>query len=221
MSQISILPQRESATTGPVVESSGKIDRDAMYSLLSSRRRRNVLHALVANDGTSTVSDLARRLAAWETGKPPEAVTSKERKRTYTALRQTHLPKLAEYDVVEYDVNRGTVALTEVGEELQPYLWPRRDIGEKYTRMALVAVLSGAVVTALSWLGVPPFALLDGYLLTATVTAAFGLVTIGMYLRTRPAVLSGSAHQSDTQYAARNDDGDGTGGDVNRLQDTD
>ena len=201
MSQRSILRPQGHATNGPVVESSGKIDRDAMYSLLSSRRRRNVLHALVASDGASTVSELARRLAGWETGKTPEAVTSKERKRTYTALRQTHLPKLAEYDVVDYDVNRGTVVLTDVGQELQPYLWPRRQLGEEYARLAVVAVLSAAVVTALSWLGVPPFGLLDGYLLTAVVTAAFGTVTLGAYLRSRPSVLHGWAHRSDTEYA--------------------
>ncbi|MFC7069694.1 DUF7344 domain-containing protein [Halobaculum lipolyticum] len=164
-----------------------------------------MLHALVASDGGSTVSELARRLAAWETGKTPEAVTSKERKRTYTALRQTHLPKLAEYDVVDYDVNRGTVALTEVGEDLQPYLWPRRQLGEEYARLAIVAVLSSAVVTVLSWLGVPPFGMLEGYLLTAVVTLAFGIVTLGAYLRSRPSVLHGSAHRSDTQYGGLDD----------------
>ena len=90
-------------------------DRDAAFTLLSSRRRRNIIHALMHVD-SSTVYELARQLAGWETGKTPEAVSSKERKRTYTALRQTHLPKLADHDVVAYDANRGTVSLTERGE---------------------------------------------------------------------------------------------------------
>lgn len=208
MNQESVLRTNhaENNSPGPVIESSGKIDRDVMYSLLSSRRRRNVLHALVVNGGASTVSDLARQLAAWETGKAAEAVTSKERKRTYTALRQTHLPKLSEYEVVDYDVNRGTVELTAIGEELRPYLWPRGQLGEAYVRLAVVAVLSAAVVTLLSWGGVPPFGLLDGYVLTGVVTLAFGIVTVGAYLRSRPSVLHSSALRSDTQYERRDEE---------------
>jgi len=200
--------KEENRTSSSVVESSGKIDRDAMYSLLSSRRRRNILHALVASDGKSTVSDLARQLAAWETDKPPEAVTSKERKRTYTALRQTHLPKLANYEIVTYDVNRGTVELTEIGEELRPYLWPREQLGKGYVQLALVAVTAAAIITVLSWGGVPPFALLDGHMLTGVVTLSFGVVTLGAYIRSRPSILYESARQSDTQYVHDDDQQD-------------
>lgn len=182
------------------LESRDSIDRDEMYTLLSSRRRRNVLHALAAFGGRSTLSELARQLAAWETGKPPEAVTSTERKRTYTALRQTHLGKLAAHGVVAYDADRGTVELTDSGRGLRPYLWPRQQLGGAYVWSAVVVVAVATVASALSWAGVGPFALLTGYQLAAVVTAAFGLVTMVTLRLSRPGLLDRIAQSSDTEY---------------------
>lgn len=173
--------------------------RDVAYSLLSSRRRRNVLHALYESGGESTVADLARQLAAWETDQTPTTISSKERKRAYTALRQTHLPKLAKYDIVEYDANRGTVRLTDSGREFRPYLWPPVEQGGAL-RLAATAACSALVVALLSWFGVAPFALLGGYQLAGVVTLAFGLVTLGPYLRYRPSRLDRRAKERDTEY---------------------
>lgn len=171
--------------------------RDIAFTILSSRRRRNVIHAL-CRDEVSTVSELARQLAAWETGKSPEAISSKERKRTYTALRQTHLPKLAHHGVVDYDSNRGTVSLTERGHELRPYLRVPKSSGVQEYQAAFISVLAGAVVTLLSWAGVAPFALLSGYQLAAVMTVAFSLVMLVAYLRSRTDKFERRAFRSDT-----------------------
>lgn len=175
--------------------------RDIAFTILSSRRRRNTIHAL-CRDEMSTVSDLARQLAAWETGKSPEAISSKERKRTYTALRQTHLPKLARHGVVDYDLNRGTVSITERGHELRPYLRAPNSSGVREYQVAFTVVLSGAVVSLLSWAGVAPFALLSGYQLAAVMTVAFSLVTLVAYLRSRTEKFERRAFRSDTDGTA-------------------
>ncbi|NHX37537.1 MULTISPECIES: DUF7344 domain-containing protein [Halolamina] len=177
--------------------------RDIAFTILSSRRRRNIIHAL-CRDEASTVSELARQLAAWETGKSLEAISSKERKRTYTALRQTHLPKLARHGVVDYDVNRGTVSLTERGRELRPYLRVPKGPAVLEYQVAFTAVLASAVVSLLSWAGVAPFTLLSGYQLAAVVTVAFSLVTLGTYLRSRTEKLERRAFRSDTDGTAEN-----------------
>lgn len=172
-------------------------DRDMAYTLLSSRRRRNVIHAL-RRGGNSTVSELSRQLAAWETGKPVDAVSSKERKRTYTALRQTHLPKLSKHGVVTYDANRGTVSLTERGEAMQPYLYtPSGSVSTLFT-VAVTAVGSGAVVLLLSWLGVSPFSMLTGYQLSGVTLLAFSLVTVAGYVRLGPRFGYQRAFEADT-----------------------
>lgn len=175
-------------------------DRDMAYTLLSSRRRRNVLHALTRG-GESTVSELSRQLAGWETGKSPEAVSSKERKRTYTALRQTHLPKLTKHGIIEYDANRGTVSLTERGADLQPYLYTPNGSVSTLFATALTAVFSGTIVLLLSWLGVSPFSMLTGYQLAGVVLVAFTLVTVVAYVRLGPRFGYQRAFESDTDPA--------------------
>lgn len=185
-------------------ETEAPLERDVVYTLLSSRRRRNVLHALYDADGSSTVADLARQLAAWETGQTPTTISSKERKRAYTALRQTHLPKLAQHRIVEYDANRGTVRLTESGREFRPYLWQPVTLASSLLFGAAGAG-SALVVAMLSWLGVAPFALLGGYQLAGVVTLAFSIVSIGFYLRYRPTRMDQRARRRDTQYETADD----------------
>lgn len=72
--------------------------------------------------GESTRSDLSRLVAAWENGIQPNEVTSVQRKRVYTALHQTHLPRLDECGVVSYDCDRGTTAATDRLDVFEPYL---------------------------------------------------------------------------------------------------
>jgi len=49
-------------------------------------------------------------------------VTYKQRKRVYTSLYQSHLPRLHKYGFIEYDADRGTIELTPLAENLDIYL---------------------------------------------------------------------------------------------------
>ena len=103
------------ATSGG--ESPGKGE---IFDLLSSHRRRYVIHYCKREDEPVTVSDLAEHVAARELDKPVEELTSAERKRVYTSLQQTHLPTLAEAGMIEYDNNE--VSLTENARQLEVYM---------------------------------------------------------------------------------------------------
>ncbi len=181
-----------------------RLEHDIVYTLMSNRRRRNVLHGLYEAGGESTVADLARQLAAWETAKAPSAISSKERKRAYTALRQTHLPKLSKHGIVEYNANRGTVRLTDTGRRFRPYLWPPVEPRSSLL-VGIAAACSAFAVATLSWLGVTPFAMLGGYQLAGTVTVAFGLVTVGFYLHYHPRRMNRLAKRRDTEYGPDDD----------------
>ena len=127
-----------------------------VFDILSNRRRRYALYALL-RDETATIGSLADQIAAWENDCTQEEVTSTERKRVYTALQQSHLPKLERTGLVSFDPDSGRVSPTAVADEMDIYL---EVVGEEQLSwdqyyLGLSAV-SAAIVVGV-WLGVPPF----------------------------------------------------------------
>lgn len=98
--------------------------RDRAFETLSNPRRRQTLRYLRmhADDGPTLIRDLAEQIAAWENDVQVVEVTYKQRKRVYTSLYQSHLPKLHRYGFIEYDGDRGTMELTPQGQQLDIYL---------------------------------------------------------------------------------------------------
>ena len=98
--------------------------KDRMFETLSNPRRREALRYLRMHedDGPVLIRDLAEQIAAWENDIPSVEVTYKQRKRVYTSLYQSHLPRLHRYGFIEYDADRGTIELTPQAEELDFYL---------------------------------------------------------------------------------------------------
>lgn len=81
---------------------------DACLRLVADRRRRGVIQQLRAEStGESTVDELTDRLF---TGEPISRNGGRtERERLEVELAHTHLPKLADFGVVEYDRRSGAV----------------------------------------------------------------------------------------------------------------
>jgi len=131
-----------------------RLSRDDVFSILSNRRRRDVLRYLRRDAESASLGDLAERIAAWENDIPVAEVDYKQRKRVYTSLHQTHLPKLDEAGIVEYDRNRGTITLTDRAAELEAYLSTpdEREVPWDACYLGLSALALGLLVAA--WLGV-------------------------------------------------------------------
>ncbi|MDJ1433551.1 hypothetical protein [Halostagnicola sp. A-GB9-2] len=79
------------------------LEIDDVSLIVDNERRRLTLHALERADEPIPLGDLAEIVAMGELEKPPTQVSGKERKATYIALYQTHLPRLEDIDVVAYD----------------------------------------------------------------------------------------------------------------------
>jgi hypothetical protein len=99
-----------------------ELDTDTLFELLQNQRRRDALRYLGANEGRTTLSDMAEHIAAKENDLPVGAINSKQRKRVYIGLYQCHLPKLADAGVVDFDKDRGTIELCDRAAQLYPYL---------------------------------------------------------------------------------------------------
>ncbi|MFB9804150.1 hypothetical protein ACFFQF_01010 [Haladaptatus pallidirubidus] len=69
-----------------------RIDRDQIFHLLKSRRRRLVLDVLDRSNGRMRFRDLVESVASREYDTTRDRLDSTKRKRTYNALYQTHIP---------------------------------------------------------------------------------------------------------------------------------
>jgi DNA-binding transcriptional ArsR family regulator len=92
-------------------------DVSAAFDLLSDARRRGVLYAAERGEQT-TVEELADQIASWLDDAEGDSCGSSVR----LSLIHTHLPKLADAGVVEYDRERGTVELAGGATDLEPFL---------------------------------------------------------------------------------------------------
>ncbi len=158
-----------------------RLDRDDIFEILSNRRRRYILHYLKHHADSDEVAlrDVVDQVAAWENDTSIENLKSTSRKRVYTAIKQSHLPKLNDKGVIEFDRQRGSMSLTDAAREVELYLEyvPREDLswGRYYFSLSVVSV---AVVGA-SYLGVPLFDRLSGVLLVALIIVLFTASSLG------------------------------------------
>lgn len=86
---------------------------DAVFEVLTARRRRCALYVLSRATDRMTLSDLASEVASLEDADYDRVVAS---------LYHVHLPKLAAVGVVDYDGGDGTVSLADCSGRLHQYL---------------------------------------------------------------------------------------------------
>lgn len=153
------------------------LSKDVIFEVLKNRRRRDVLEYLQSSDGPVTMSELAERIAAWENDVSVSALNSTQRKRVYVALYQTHLPKMDDVGVIDYDSDRGTVELSENADLLRMYLTDDfKPEDPWYQRYMLLSLAGGGLLLASQFGGIP--ALVSGAMLTLGVIAVFLVVSL-------------------------------------------
>ena len=78
------------------------LEMDHVFEALSHSRRRYLCYTLL--EATEwTLSDLAAKIASFETGDTESEVTDQQRERVYISLYHAHIPKLVEDDVLVFD----------------------------------------------------------------------------------------------------------------------
>lgn len=98
----------------------GELEPNEIHNVLRNERRRQALEYLGSRDEVLTIDELAKHIASLETGEspPPHDV----RKSVYVSLHQTHLPKLDELGIVEYDLRSKELSLTDRADEVEVYM---------------------------------------------------------------------------------------------------
>ena len=153
-----------------------RLSKGEIFDVLQNQRRRYVLQYLKRFDGPVRLSELATQIAAWEYHTPVEQVSKDQKKRVYTTLQQTHLERMEEAGIVEYDTGENVVTRTPYTDELTIYLEiiPGSEFPWREFYLSLGSI-SCAVVVAL-WTGLFPLTLLTplewATVIATTFTAA-------------------------------------------------
>lgn len=151
-----------------------------VHMLLQNERRQQLLEILARRDGLSP-RELSEIIAERESNQdpPPRNV----RHSVYVALQQSHIPKLVDYDVVEYDEGVDRVQLGTHAADVFAYLPGGTKSGltwsEYYTILSVSSVLTilGAVLDAPIIGQFSP----DAYLLAVSILLLF---SVGYHLWT-------------------------------------
>jgi len=154
----------------------GRIDPEEVHDVLRNDRRRRVLQYLKRKLDPVSLRDLAEWLASREAGEssPPK----KLRQSVYNSLHQTHLPKMDETGIVEYDRDRKTVALGERARDVDIYMDVVTRYGFTWGQYYRTLGVVGLFVTVAADANAPVFAELPTLLVTSVFLALFALSTV-------------------------------------------
>ena len=164
---------------GGGAEPTAEVSEDELFDVLANQRRRFAVHLLKREEDESVaIGDMAEQIAAWENGIDTTEITGNERKRVYTALQQSHLPKMDEAGVVEFNKDRGLIEPTPALENVDLYM----DVveGKEIPWSTYYLGLSGVAValTGAVWLGAWPFVLLPDMAWTVAIVVAFAFSAV-------------------------------------------
>lgn len=117
--------------------------KDDIFHILQNERRRQVLRHLQGVDGTVEMREIAEKIAAWENDTTVANLYSDQRQRVYIALYQSHLPKLDDLGVINYNQSRGTIEPTPLIDDVTKYL----DVGRAESDAGPLATTRGSAWT--------------------------------------------------------------------------
>ncbi|WP_435072865.1 DUF7344 domain-containing protein [Halorubrum sp. HHNYT27] len=160
-------------------EPTTEVSEDELFDVLSNQRRRFAVHLLKREaDDSVAIGEMAEQIAAWENDIDTAEITGKERKRVYTALQQSHLPKMDDVGVVEFNKARGVIEPTPALQNVDLYM----DVveGREIPWSTYYLGLSGVTValTGAVWLEAWPFVLLPDMAWTVAIVVAFAFSAI-------------------------------------------
>ena len=128
----------------------GSRERTEIYEILSHERRQLALEYLHSHVGPLSVEELAEYVASVETGESPPP--NDDQRRVHIALHQTHLPRLDQGGLIEYDQDAGVVRslyTDDVAAYLEIVPTEEFSWGEYYLGLAIL----GLIVQLAGWVG--------------------------------------------------------------------
>jgi hypothetical protein len=130
----------------------GALEEGEIHDVLRNGRRRLAIRSL-REEGDMNVRELSEEVAARETGEDPPP--RDKRQSVYVSLHQTHLPKLDELGIVDYDNDSKRVALRDRVREIEVYMEVVPQYGLSWGEFYFGLGLLGLLTTIAVLVGVP------------------------------------------------------------------
>lgn len=163
---------------------------DILYILQNKRRRAVIRYLKRRGEKSATLGELATHIAAKENDVVASQVSSCQRKRVYVSLYQSHLTKMDDFGVIDYDRDRGTIARKDFSR-LEPHLslLGRCEEKSRFTTIMFGILVAAGIFSVVGHLGIGPLAFApEGVLVTVTIASFLGL---GVHSRDRsPGVIA-------------------------------
>ena len=161
------------------------LSRGEIFDLLSNERRRGVVHYLKLQEREVQLDELVEAVVEWEGG-------DSSRASVYAGLVQTHLPRMADAGILEYDDVENTVRPTDELQAVQIYLEAPPRVAVPWAEYYLALAVGTVALVWVVWLGIPPFGRLSG-LTVAFVIAIVMLASAAFHAIQTHRSLLGSA----------------------------
>jgi len=142
-----------------------------VYTVLANERRRRALEQLGSVGGVVTVHELSALVAGRETGENPPPKRCRES--VYTSLVQTHLPKLEELGVIEYNREGQTIEVSRHARDVALYTEVVASAGVTWSELYRALGVVSLTVLLAALLDVPLVSAVDPVLLTSLALALF------------------------------------------------
>jgi hypothetical protein len=151
------------------------IPEQEVYTLLSNPRRLRTVDYLRRCPDAVSLRELSEIIATAESGKTP--APRKVRATVYVSLHQTHLPKLDELGIVDYDCNRKQVRPLTPARQLGPYMDVMTRFGVSWGDYYRLLGVVGLFVVLGAQMGLPAVSAVDSLLWTTAFLGLFAVST--------------------------------------------
>ncbi len=94
---------------------------EAACSLLAESERRFLLYQL-AEAKSANLEELISQIIVWEQDEDVAVDDADRREQLYISMVHNHLPRLADYNIIEYDLRSGDVVLASGFDDIKPLL---------------------------------------------------------------------------------------------------
>jgi len=141
-----------------------------IHDVLSNERRKMVIDLLCEERTEISARHLSEYIAERETGESPPP--RNKRQSAYVSLHQTHLPKLDELGIIEYDQSDKTVTLDdEARQQVSVYMETVPKYGLSWSEYYAGVSVFGLLLVSANAVGVPVIAGVDGVVWATAVLA--------------------------------------------------